>query len=422
MTAVQTRALDGEGVFHYDPYDRDVLNDPNPYYKRLRADFPAYYIDKYDMFAFTRFADIWELLSIGDNALIGSEFTVPRPDMIRHRNDGPPPLPSTRPMAPGPTLPSPQYEEMRRAHIAPLLPKAISQIEQTVRQLAVERLRALLPLGRFDLTSDYGGMVCAAVTCDMFGIPREEAAEALAIVNALANFSPEIEAVDIPGFFVDLQRYITPAIERRRAAGADGSVPLIDGMINHRVKADGRALTDAEICDQLVCAFVGITEQPPKPAAIGLWQFARHPDQLAAVRADLDANVVIATEEILRLGTTAQWAIRTAHKDVTIAGQRVRAGQRVLFSMFSAARDEREFDDPEAFVWNRPNRRLLVFGRGLHFCIGSHLTRLFVRTLVREFLAHVKDYEFDMSEAVHSRSYFHWGWMKLPVIVKDHAL
>jgi cytochrome P450 len=64
----------------------------------------------------------------------------------------------------------------------------------------------------------------------------------------------------------------------------------------------------------------------------------------------------------------------------------------------------------------------LVFGYGQHFCIGSHVTRLFVRTFMREFLAHVKSFEFDMSEAVHSVSYFHWGWMKLPVVIKDYAI
>jgi cytochrome P450 len=241
-------------------------------------------------------------------------------------------------------------------------------------------------------------------------------------VNAMASFSPEIDAVDIPGAYVKLRDFIIPAIERRRGAGADGSLPLIDGLINHETSPDGRALSDDEICDQLVCAFVGITEQPPKPAAIGLWQLARHPDQLDAVRADLDKNVAVATEEILRLGMTAQWAVRTAHKEVTVAGQRIRPGQRVMFSMFSAVRDEREFEDPEEFVWNRPIERTLVFGHGQHFCIGSHLTRLFVCTLVREFLARVKSFEFDMSRAEHSISYFHWGWMKLPVVIGDYSL
>ncbi|MCB2075849.1 MAG: cytochrome P450 [Novosphingobium sp.] len=287
---------------------------------------------------------------------------------------------------------------------------------------AISRLRELLPRGKFDLAGDYGGYVCSAVTCKLFGMDESQAPAALEAVNALASFSPEIDAVDIPGAYVKLRDFLMPSISRRRAEGADGSLPLIDGLLNHRTSGEGRALSDDEICDQLICAFVGVTEQPPKPAAIGLLLLAQHPDQLAQVRADLDTNVAIATEEILRLGTTAQWAVRTAHKEATIAGQLIRPGQRVLFSMFSAARDEREFENPEEFIWNRPIERTLVFGYGQHFCIGSHLTRLFVRTLVREFLAHVRSYEFDMAEAEHSISYFHWGWMKLPVVIGDYSL
>lgn len=410
------------GGFSYDPFAKEVLKNPVPFYAELRARHPAYYVEKYDMFVFSRFQDIWDLLSVSDNVFIGSEYTVPRPDMISHRNSGAPQMPSTNPMAPGVTLASPQYEEMRSAHIKPLRPKAVAALEGFVRDLAIARLRELLPRKKFDLTGEYGGLVCAAVTCQMFGMAQEQAAQALEIVNGMASFSPDLEAVDIPGYFLELKKFIIPAIERRRAAGADGTVPLIDGMIAHRTRPDGRALSDDEICDQLVCAFVGITEQPPKPAAIGLWQLARHPDQLAQIREDLDRNVMTATEEILRLGTTAQWAIRTCHKETTVAGQKILPGQRVMFSMFSAARDEREYENPEEFIWNRPIERLLVFGYGQHFCIGSHLTRLFVRVLICEFLAHVQDFEFDMSEAVHSISYFHWGWMKLPVVINKFEI
>jgi cytochrome P450 len=177
-----------------------------------------------------------------------------------------------------------------------------------------------------------------------------------------------------------------------------------------------------EIADQLVCSFVANTETPPKPAGQGLLALAQHPDQLARVRADLDTNVPIAAEEMLRICTTAQWTIRTAHRDVTVAGQFIRAGQRVLVSPFSAARDEREFENAEQFIWNRPIRRSLTFGYGQHHCIGNHIARLQIRLLVREFLARVSAFEFDLAEAEHSASYFHWGYTKLPVVIRTCSL
>jgi cytochrome P450 len=409
--------------FSYDPFAPAVLQNPLPYYKELLRGHPAYYVDKYDMFVFTRFQDIIDVLSVTqDNAFVGSESTLPTPQAISHRNAGAPPLPSVNPMTQGPMLPSPEYEEMRLAFMKALRPKAVRELEGFVRELVLGRLNLLLPRGKFDLMTEYGGYVSAAVTCRLFDIPLSQTEAVRDAVNALSAYDEGQEKVDIPGAFKFLQTFIHPAIERRRAAGADGSVPLIDGLINYRTQPDGRALTTEEISDQLVCSFIANTETPPRPSAQGLLALAQHPDQLAAVRQDLAANVPVAMEEMLRICTTAQWTIRTAHKDVDVAGVQIKAGQRVLVSPFAAARDEREFERPDEFIWNRAIPRTLSFGFGQHHCVGNHIARLQIRLLVGEFLARVSAYEFDLGQAEHSASYFHWGYNKLPVIIKDHTL
>ncbi len=409
--------------FSYDPFAKDVLRDPVPFYKELQANHPSYYVEKYDMFVFTRFQDIIDVLGVTQaNVFMGSESTLPTPQAIGHRNIGAPAVPSTNPMAPGPTLPSPEYEEMRLSYMKPLRPKAVKGMEGFIHDLVMDRLRELLPRGRFDIMVDFGGMVSAGVTCQLYGIPMEQTAEVLDAVNSLSTYNVDEQKVDIPALFQRLKEFIVPSIQRRRAAGADSALPLIDPFIHYRTRDGGRALTDDEISDQLVCAFVANTETPPKPAGQGLLALQQRPAQLAAVRADLDNNVPVAVEEILRICTTAQWTIRTAHQDVTVAGQHIRAGQRVLISPFAAARDEREYENADAFIWNRPAQRSLTFGYGQHHCPGNHIARLQIRTMVREFLRHVRDFEFDLDAAYHSASYFHWGYMQLPVIIKDYEL
>ncbi len=135
------------------------------------------------------------------------------------------------------------------------------------------------------------------------------------------------------------------------------------------------------------------------------------------MRADLDANVQIAREEILRYCAPAQWFARTARKPFSLHGQTIQPGQRVITLLASANRDEREYPDPDEFIWDRPIKRSLVFGRGQHFCLGFHLARLEVAVLLQEWLQRVPDFQIRDDDAVRLPSSFQWGWNNIPVEV-----
>jgi cytochrome P450 len=146
-------------------------------------------------------------------------------------------------------------------------------------------------------------------------------------------------------------------------------------------------------------------------------ELSNNPDQMRAVRADLDKNVPTAVEEMIRFCAPAQWFARTAHKDIHIAGADIRKGQRIIALYGSAARDEREFERPHEFHWDRKITRVLSFGTGQHYCIGIHLARLELKTLVSTFLRRVDEFSFDLDAAVRLPSSFQWGWNSLPVII-----
>jgi len=165
--------------------------------------------------------------------------------------------------------------------------------------------------------------------------------------------------------------------------------------------------------------FIANTETPGKVAAQGLLELSQQPEQLKGFRADLRKNAPIATEEMLRFAAPAQMFVRTVHKDVVIAGVAMRAGQRVAGLVACANRDEREFENASRFVWNRPIRRQLAFGLGLHHCMGLHIARLQIRVLVQEFLSRVESYSFDLSKAILRPSYFHWAYGSLPVQILE---
>ena len=78
---------------------------------------------------------------------------------------------------------------------------------------------------------------------------------------------------------------------------------------------------------------------------------------------------------------------RTATCDTEIAGQPIRAGDKVALWFHSGNRDAEKFPDPYRFdITRRPNRHM-AFGRGgPHFCLGAHLARLEVRIALTELL------------------------------------
>lgn len=402
-------------LLEYDPFSKEVMADPLPFYKVLRQRTPILYLEKYDTWVISRFQDIVDVLSIGDNTFIATDTTLPNPERLLRHNHG---KVQELPLAPvpiGTLLGSPHFEVLRQAHMKPFRPRAVASLEEQVRRLANERLDELLPKGRFDLTQEYGGLVAASVICHLLGMPLSRAPEVLNLVNQLSLTDPDSGGNDVAvtiGRSVEMMRAY---VAKRREAGADGSVPLIDGLA--QLQFQGRALTDDEVAVQLVCAFVGGTETVPKITAHGLMELTRAPQQLEAVRADLEKNVPPAVEEMIRYCAPAQWFVRTAHKPVALGGHNIEVGQRIMVLFASAARDEREYDRPDEFIWNRHIKRTLSFGFGQHFCIGVHLARLELRVLVGEFLRRVRSFSFDMEHAVRLPSSFQWGWNTLPVVV-----
>jgi cytochrome P450 len=397
--------------FSYDPFDPAVMANPLPYYRVLRDEHPVYYIDRWDTYALSRFSDIWQVLEINDGTFVASEGTLPAATVLERRNDGPVPDPALHPMPFHANFDAPIYDGVRRCTSAPFRPKSVSALADRIRTLANERLDELLPRGVFDLTQEYGGIVAASVVCEILGLPVDLAPNVLATVNAgsLAQPGSGVEVANArPGYL----EFLTPIVERRRADPSDGLIA--DNLIGYRLP-DGTAFNDIEAATQMLGVFIGGTETVPKIVAHGLWELGRKPGQCAAVRDDLDANVPVAREEMIRYCAPAQWFARTVRRPFTIHGSTIEPGQRIITLLASANRDEREYAHPDEFVWDRKIERLLAFGRGQHFCLGVHLARLEIAILVTEWLKRVDDWQIDGEAASRPPSSFQWGWNNLPV-------
>jgi len=401
--------------FSYDPFAPAVMAEPLPYYRVLRDRYPVYYVEKWDTYALSRFSDIWDVLAVNDGTFVASEGTLPAATLLARHNDGPVADPPLHPMPFHANFDAPLYDDVRRCTSGPFRPRSVSKLADRIRQLANRRLDELLPRGTFDLTQEYGGIVAASIVCELLGLSVDLAPDVLASVNAgsLAQPGSGVEVANSrPGYL----EYLTPVVERRRANASGPELTIVDNLIAFRLP-DGTSLSDLEVATQMLGVFIGGTETVPKIVAHGLWELVRRPDQLAAVSADLDANVPAARDEMIRYCAPAQWFARTVRKPFTIHGTTINPGQRIITLIASANRDEREYARPDEFIWDRRIERSVTFGRGQHFCLGFHLARLEIAIMVAEWLKRVPEYRILGEAASRPPSSFQWGWNSIPVEV-----
>ncbi len=418
MASAAVSSLDPK-AFVYDPFAPDVMRDPFPYYKILRDRYPIYRIEKYDAWAISRYEDILKLLTDPHAHLTTTEGTLISPALFRRSNAGKVPPPRLDPMDIFPNLPSPYYEQVRQSAIGPLRPHAVAQLEPFIRERVRERLAELIGRGRFNATVDFGGYVSSGTACQLIGLPLAQAPLLLELVNRSTTRDPEYGGPS--DAFEEtsrrLMQMLAELVRSRRKASADGSNRMVDGLINLEIA--GRHLTDEEIAWHLMVIAVGATETLPKVVAAGLLELWRHRDQRAQVLADLETNVPIAFEEMLRYGAPAQWFSRTVvDHPYTIRGHTLMPGHRVIILFASANRDERMFENADRFIWNRAMDGHLAFGYGMHFCVGVHVARLEGRIMVEELLRAIPDYEIDEANARRVISDFQLGWMQVPLIVR----
>ncbi|MFD7626499.1 cytochrome P450 [Streptomyces sp. NPDC059851] len=115
----------------------------------------------------------------------------------------------------------------------------------------------------------------------------------------------------------------------------------------------------------------------------GLLALAQAPDEYRRLSAG-EVPVGRAVEELLRVHPPVLSFRRTAAVDTELAGQPLRAGDKVVVFHASANHDERVFIDPGRLDLGRTPNRHVSFGDGPHVCLGAHFARLQLRVLHEE--------------------------------------
>jgi len=188
-------------------------------------------------------------------------------------------------------------------------------------------------------------------------------------------------------------------IRARRAERRDRDDVL--GRLLAAQDEDGSRMTDLQLRDEVATLFLAGHETTALALSFALDLLARHPEQAAVLKAEVDRVLAGRTarledfaklvytdavvRESMRLYPPAYAIGREALADREIAGWVVPRGAQVLVPQWVVHRDARWFAEPDAF---RPERWLdgladrlprfayFPFGGGARVCVGNHFAML----------------------------------------------
>ena len=173
------------------------------------------------------------------------------------------------------------------------------------------------------------------------------------------------------------------------------SVPRDDLMtVLAQSELDGTRLDDEAIYAFLRLLAPAGAETTYRSSSNLIVALLRNRDQLEAVRRDR-ALLPQAIEEGLRWEPPLVGIMRTATRDVEVAGVLIPAGSTVSVNMAAANRDPARYDNPDLFDIFRPPKPHMAFAFGAHRCLGMHLARMETTVVMNAILDRLPELQLD---------------------------
>lgn len=274
----------------------------------------------------------------------------------------------------------PDHTRMRSVFAKTFTPRRLGALEPVIVRVVDERLDRMAEAGaggaEVDFVADFAYPVPALVMAEFIGLPEadlpwyRQRVDWIDEYMDVAGKTPERlaranqAAEELRAYYRDLIAH------RRRQPGTD----LISGLVEV-LDAGGVELTEEELISNLIVLFNASFVTTVYMFSNGLPLLLAHPEVVAALPGD-DALARGCVDEVLRMESPVHFLARSAPRDTELGGVPVKADENVLLLIAAANRDPARFPDPDRFDPRRDGPPSLAFGVGLHFCLGSAVSKL----------------------------------------------
>lgn len=372
MTTTQNTAAEKAGcpVHNYDYMAYKPAGEHHRDYDRFREEGPGF----------------WNSFGPGFWTMVNHEAileVLQRPDVFSSR--------VVTPMDPNPSykwipemLDGDEHRDWR-TFLGPLFsPARIAQMEQSVRDRAVELIEAIKDRGECDFMADFAQQFPTSIFVELMGLPLEELPQFMEWEHDILHTTSEETERKMAGMMAVMGRFASIIEERRK----DPKDDLVSKALDVRV--NGEPVSDSDLLGFCLLMFMAGLDTVSVTLGWSFLHLAENPDDRQMI---LDDPAVISTaiEEFLRAYAIVIPA-RYATEDVEVQGCPIKAGEMVSVPLNAATRDAAEFDDPMAVDITRSPNRHIAFGAGPHRCLGSHLARRELQIALEEWHKRIPNY------------------------------
>ena len=246
--------------------------------------------------------------------------------------------------------------------------------------------------GSLEVANGYGRLLAARFCADYFGTPGPDTPTLMhwtrdVFYDIFFNFThdAQISAAGLASSRA-FNAYLAEQVKIARQASTVAAPSAFGGTVLARLvamqQAPPAAFSDQEVVTGISGCVVGVVDNVMMGIVNSLDVLLSKPEALAgaaaAAQAGDDALLQRYVREALRFNPPAKLVLRSCVRDFVLAAgtpreTHVPAGKLVFPATFSAMMDECVLDNPDDFRLDRPEHHYLLFGWGLHQCLGKYI-------------------------------------------------
>lgn len=382
------------------PKDPSFVQDPYPFYDRLRTEGPLFYWQDYALPCVLDHQAVNQIMKdrrLGRAIPVGFEQAIPKElqpfyDVEAH---------SMLDIEP------PRHTRLRGLVLRAFTSREISAMRDDIINLCHELIDAM-PDGPFDILSHFANRVPVLIIARLLGVPETRADDLLDWSHAMVAMyrqgrtkEEERAAIKATTSFVTfLREYIT----LRRTAGGDDLISrLIAAQDN-----DGK-LSDDELISTCILLLNAGHEATVHALGNGIKTILE-----TGVDRVVTPELV---EEVLRFDPPLHMFTRWVYEDVTLFGHDFKRGDQIGCLLGAANRDKQVWTDANTFNPTRKITANTAFGAGIHFCVGAPLARLEMTLALEVLFKRLPDLK--LAKAPIYADTYHFHGLESLIVTKD---